>query len=501
MNRRMALQFTAPAVLIGLLLFSTCLAGAWYVGHLQHNIARLWKKNVAALEAAQDMEMRVRRLRFYCLLYLLDPQPKRLVPVFERQAEFEQDLENAKLLAETNEERECIRAIANAYQLYLDEQAQLRKEVLPGKSSAEILAYIDAHPIQDVVDSCNDLLALNQSAMQQIAQDSEDASQHARILLLLAGIGGSLGGLVMGVGVTRGLNRSILQLSVRIQDIAQRLDQDVGSVKILAAGDLRSLDHDLQHVLRRVEEVTERMQQHQREMLRAEQLAAVGQLAASVAHEVRNPLTAVKMLISLADRPNKPKPLSADDIRVIHREISRLEGTVQNLLDFARLPTPQRRNADLRDVADPSLELVRGRARQQNVEIDYHRPDEVVPVFVDVEQLRTVLINLFMNALDAMPRGGRLSVHMDQGDGETVLRVSDTGAGIAPEILPKLFTPFASTKSTGTGLGLSLSHRIIEENDGQLTAANLPTGGAQFTIRLKTRSAVVSDAEKSLAAS
>src|SRR5262249_11804413 len=153
-------------------------------------------------------------------------------------------------------------------------------------------------------------------------------------------------GLIGGYGIARGLSRSIYQLSVRVQGMAQRLDQDVASVSVAADADIQSLDKQLQHVVARVEEVAQRLQQHQREMLRAEQLAAVGQLAASVAHEVRNPLTSVKLLVESALKP-RPRAggtpgLTREDLEVIHGEVVRLEQTVQGFLDFARPPAPRR---------------------------------------------------------------------------------------------------------------------------------------------------------------
>jgi signal transduction histidine kinase len=111
--------------------------------------------------------------------------------------------------------------------------------------------------------------------------------------------------------------------------------------------------------------------------------------------------------------------------------------------------------------------------------------DADVPAYADAGQLCTVLVNLFLNALDAMPRGGRLELDLDMSRaGQTALSVSDTGPGIAPEMEERLFTPFASSKPTGTGLGLSISRRIIEEHGGQIVSSNCPGGGARFTISL-----------------
>src|SRR5205085_5340866 len=132
------------------------------------------------------------------------------------------------------------------------------------------------------------------------------------------------------------------------------------------------------------------------EMLRAEQLSAVGQLAASVAHEVCNPLTSVKMLVEAALRPQTFKSLTREDLQVIHGEVGRLEKTVQSFLDFARLPTPQRRIVNLREVVEQTLELVRARARQQHVEMTLDAPDAPIQADIDPGQIRTVLVNLFL---------------------------------------------------------------------------------------------------------
>jgi signal transduction histidine kinase len=288
--------------------------------------------------------------------------------------------------------------------------------------------------------------------------------------------------------VARGLSRSIYQLSVRVQDMAQRLDQDVASVSIAADGDIRNLDKQLDHVVHRVEEVAERLQRHQRDMLRAEQLSAVGQLAASVAHEVRNPLTSVNLLVESALRSQNRKPLTVEDLEVIHGEIARLEQTVQSFLDFARPPTLHKNTVALREVIAQALDLVRVRARQQHVELNVHCPDEAVPpvtVNADRSQLCNVLVNLFLNALDAMPGGGCLEVTLENcRDSGVRITVTDTGGGIPREIAPRLFTPFASTKPTGTGLGLSICRRIVEEHGGRITGGNHPRGGASFTITL-----------------
>jgi signal transduction histidine kinase len=170
---------------------------------------------------------------------------------------------------------------------------------------------------------------------------------------------------------------------------------------------------------------------------------------------------------------------------VIHGELVRVEQTVQGLLDFARPPVPRRSTCDLRQVVDSAMELVRARARQQKVSVEIAVPNHAMPADVDQGQWYTVLVNLLLNALDAMPQGGCLKVALENPAEEEIrLTVSDTGGGIPREMLGRLFVPFASTKPTGTGLGLSISRRIIEEHGGKMTGENRPEGGASFTIQL-----------------
>src|SRR5204863_1094128 len=126
----------------------------------------------------------------------------------------------------------------------------------------------------------------------------------------------------------------------------------------------------LAHVLRRVSEVGERLRRQTDEVLRAQQLSAVGQLAASVAHEVRNPLMSMKMLVEAALRDHKPRPFTPDNLRIVHGEILRLEQTVQGLLDFARPPKLKKQPCDLRSVVGQAVELIRARARQQKVNVE-----------------------------------------------------------------------------------------------------------------------------------
>jgi two-component system sensor histidine kinase HydH len=173
-------------------------------------------------------------------------------------------------------------------------------------------------------------------------------------------------------------------------------------------------------------------------------------------------------------------------------------------LDFARPPTPERRDADLTEVLRRALALVEGRARRQNVIINVEAPTDPLMVRIDPEQIHQVLVNLLLNALDALPQGGLVNVQIHSNEKKEIangsivaaddswpqknhcveVSVQDSGVGIGPRVRERLFEPFVSSKETGLGLGLSICKRLIEDHGGTIRGDNLPQGGAEFAFTL-----------------
>jgi signal transduction histidine kinase len=490
MSRRILAQVTAPAAVIGVLLFAACLTSAWYINNLQTNLATVLQQNVASSKASQKLEVTARQLRFDCFLYLIRPNPQTMADIVEDERIFEEWLQKAGESCKSDTEVDLIARIKEGYLQYRQHFETLRAQPATAHPRDNPLTLASANPVEPIVKPCRDLLDEHDQRALDTAAESDRVSGYLRAAMLLLGLAGPLCGILSGYGIARGLSQSIYRLSVRVKDMAETLEHDVGSVRVTPQTDIQNLDGQLARVVHRVEQVTERLQRQQRELLRTEQLSAVGKLAASVAHEIRNPITSVKMLVGLALRRHNPKPLSEADLRVMHEEIGRVEQTVQHLLDFARRPVPKRSRVDLGAAIEQAADLVHTRAAQQGVELRI--PSGPTPVYADVDrdQLHSVLVNLLLNALDAMPHGGRLEVELwPELDGSVVLRVTDTGPGIPREVMHKLFEPFVSTKPNGTGLGLSVARRIIEEHDGTIRVQNGPEGGACFTIRLPAQPA------------
>ncbi|QJW99551.1 sensor histidine kinase [Frigoriglobus tundricola] len=487
LNRQVLFQVTMPALLVALAMLGTSLLGIRSINHLQADQDKIVGEHVRSLEAAQDLETELRHIRFHSFVYVMGPDnPVRRGKVTRDQNEFERILGEIRARAGTDpEQNKVLNEIETGYKLYLRElEAVARAPV--GPTAKDYLAWADAHPIRHIVTPCEELLKLNRRSMQETVEESAKRGRRASVWMIVLGILGGAGGLIGGFGVAWGLSRSITRLSVRLRDVHEHLDQEVGSLRLTAeGGDLSGMERQVGAILERVREVVGQLQRQECEALRAEQLAAVGQLAASIAHEVRNPLTSIKLLVGAALNGRFPRGLSETDLQVIHDEVGRLERKVQSLLDFARPleigPEPQ----DIAGVVHQVLDLLREQLNRQSVRLALDLPAGPVVAELDADQFKGVLMNLILNALDTMPAGGCLDVRLARAPGGSVLlTVADTGPGIDARVAERLFTPFFSTKPTGTGLGLSVSRRIVQAHGGTLTAANRAAGGACFTITL-----------------
>ena len=212
----------------------------------------------------------------------------------------------------------------------------------------------------------------------------------------------------------------------------------------------------------------------------------LGQLAAGVAHEIRNPLTSALLLFQTARSDPTAGGLTEEDLELIEQELTRIERSLQTFLDYARPPHPVRTRCELAAILHDALNLLRGRIEQQGVQLTLDVESTAGAIDADAEQMRQVILNLLLNALDAMRHGGALHVRLarDAQAKQVELSVADEGEGIPPHVLPRLFEPFVTGKETGLGLGLVICRRIVEEHGGTIAGRNRPAGGAVFVVRL-----------------
>jgi len=220
------------------------------------------------------------------------------------------------------------------------------------------------------------------------------------------------------------------------------------------------------------------------EALRAQQMATLAQLATGVAHEIRNPLTSIKMLIQVNLASVAKTGLPTADLELVQYEIRRMERSINSLLEYARPEKCEFTEFPIELVLNRTKQLISGRCESQNVELSIQVPSDPIRIMGDAAEIQQLLLNLALNALDAMPDGGNLSIFVATKESKMEIAVRDTGTGIKSDMLDKLFSPFATSKPNGVGLGLGICRRIAEAHHGSLCGTNQAMGGAEFLLTL-----------------
>jgi len=237
----------------------------------------------------------------------------------------------------------------------------------------------------------------------------------------------------------------------------------------------------------RVGERTRELQVVQDQLIHAGKMAALGELAAGVAHEINNPLTGVLTFSSLLLKKIDDNHPWKKDLDTIVQQTSRCRNIVKGLLDFARQRKPDKKEWDMYRLIENTVTLVEKQAPFRNIQIVKEFERKVPSLFVDGDQIQQVFMNILLNAADAMgENGGTLTIRTDLRDGMAEVAFSDTGHGISKEHISKLFDPFFTTKQTGkgTGLGLAISYGIIQSHSGDIKVESELGKGSTFRVRL-----------------
>ena len=237
--------------------------------------------------------------------------------------------------------------------------------------------------------------------------------------------------------------------------------------------------------------LAEKLESTQSELLQAEKLTSLGQMAASIAHEINNPLAGVLVYTKLLSKKVTDDTSKKEDtlsyLSKMESEVSRCSRIIRNLLDFARQTEPMLRLVDINQVLEQVLSMVGHQAKLQNIEVIREFSPSLPKVMGDFDQLQQVFTNLILNAIQAMPDGGKLTLRNSVTDDEIQIDIQDTGLGIPKENLSQLFTPFFTTKEKdkGVGLGLAVVHGIVERHKGRIKVKSEVGKGTTFSIYLE----------------
>jgi two-component system sensor histidine kinase HydH len=255
----------------------------------------------------------------------------------------------------------------------------------------------------------------------------------------------------------------------------------------------RAQRHRVEETARKLAEVNTQLQKSFEQLRRADRLSALGELSAGLAHEIRNPLGSIEGAVQILGRPQLPEETRQEFTELASHEVVRLKGLVSNFLEFARPQPPRIMASEIGLLLDSVAKLASETATMAKVAVRVESAEGLPPVSVDPEQIKQVLLNLVINAIQATPNGGQISLRAHREGDWIRAEVEDEGVGIPSEDLERVFDPFFTTRSNGTGLGLSIAYQIVSQHGGHIATRRNPQRGMTFSVTLPAFETVVVD--------
>lgn len=301
--------------------------------------------------------------------------------------------------------------------------------------------------------------------------------------------------MTMGLVAISGILLVAVVGSIIAKSITAPVKQLVEVTEQIAAGNLEAMatvktSDEIGALAGSINQMTRELKSSRDKLVQSEKLAAVGQLAAGIAHEIRNPLTSVKMIVQLLRRRFQEDEAGLESIQAILDEINRLEVIINGLLDFARPMELALKPTRVTDVMNDVLKFMEADMRHRKIQL-INRVDEELPeVMLDADRMKQVFMNVILNSMQAMPEGGELVInyHYDSENCSVQVNISDTGIGMSQEVLEHAFEPFFSTKSGGAGLGLANVRKIVEQHGGDIQMETAAGQGTKVIISISHRS-------------
>lgn len=453
----------------------------WYTYRMEGLLYGILERNMAAFQSAVALETALANQKGFVSYYFLDGDPDWLRQLGEYRQIFRQRLEEVRSLATSDEEEKAVESIDSEYKDYI----RLKDKVIAYYKSGKREMGGKLHDtVRDrffkILAQCDRYKQLNKAKIEALMAESHDQARRLRIVAVSA----IVVVLLLGVVLAFILVHQILGPLRRLAQETKREKND-GVKEGGNEDEVKALSRSVRGLMEDVDQTHFELEKSRETLLQAEKMALVGKLAAGMAHGIRNPLTSVKMRLFSLSRTLNLTHDQQDDFSVISEEIRHVDTIVENFLEFSRRPKLTMQRVSPSTVVDSVHQLLKHRLESYEVVVEIDREAPLPEIQADPEQLKEALANIIENACEAMEGGGFIVICEALGPGnDAVLRITDTGTGIADSVLAKIFEPFFTTKEEGTGLGLSIAFRIIEEHGGRLDVSSKEGHGTTFTITL-----------------
>lgn len=458
-----------------------CICMLWQTYSMDRILVTMVQKDVVLYKASQDMETALANQKGFLTYYFVDGQAKWLESLGKYREIFQNTLDRARELPLTEEQKQNLAMIADDYRRYIETKDQVietyRKN--PDKTTISMMHEQQRSVFFSLLERCREFSQGQWKLIQETETKSNLRSGRLRIIAYSA--------LFFYLVVCGTL---LMILYRHILEPIRNLAIETGSSPTESYRDeVVSLSHSLKGMMKDFDETHTELAKSRKHLVQAERMAMVGEMAAGVAHTIRNPFTSIKMRMFSLSRSLDLSDVQNEDLQVISDEIARIDKIVQNFLEFARPPKLKLTLCRMASIIDSVITLLEYRLNAHNVELFYTPRPELPEVEVDSDRIKEALVNLVTNACEAMEDGGTIVIDEERGMDEDLgpvvrLIIQDNGPGIPDAIINKITNPFFTTKEDGSGLGLSIVARIVREHQGKLIVAQPPDQGAEFTIIL-----------------
>ena len=464
-----------------LITFAGGLVMVWYTHRIEGLLTSIIDRNLAAYQAAQELETALVNQKGFVSYYFLDSDPEWLRKLGEYRQIFKERLNQVRRLVNSEQQKKTVDRISLEYKQYILAKDRVIVLYKAGdrKTGAKLHQKVRKR-FFTILDLCGQYKNIQTKSIIQARKESSVRAGNLRIIAGFAILTDFFLAVLLMIVLAKYILGPVRSLTKEVNKTG-RLDMPGNEIKALRSG-VRSLIDDIDQTHSELEKSREHLQQ-------SEKMAMVGKLAASMAHSIRNPFTSVKMRMFSLGRYLDLSSDEKEDFEVISEEIRHIDTILQNFLEFSRPPKLKTQQISPSVIVDLVAQLLEHRLKSYDVNIKVVRKHPLPEIEADPEQLKEVIVNLVINACEAMDRGGLIEIYEKEEfikslGNVIILKISDNGPGIPESIQDKIFQPFFTTKEEGTGLGLSIVERIVKEHGGTLKLSSKKGRGATFIITL-----------------
>jgi len=453
----------------------------WYTYRMERLLTSIIDEDITAYQTAEALESSLVNQKGFVSYYFLDGNPDWLKRLGAYRQIFTERFKEAQALPKGGPEEQIIGQLDFEYNRYITSKDQVIRHYKVGEydAGAEIHQNVRNYFFK-ILDLCKKYKTIQIEKIMLAKAESRAYATKLRSIALM----GVLVSFLLGMLMVFVLINQVLD---PIKQLAKEANK--GDDKKKSADEVKALSRNVKGLIENANHANIEIEQSREHLLQAEKMVMVGKLAAGTAHSIRNPLTSVKMRLFSLSRSLDLSLLQQEDFQVISEEVGHIDTIVQNFLEFSRPPKLNIQDISPSAVVDQTIQLLEHRLKAFDVKIEIDRKQLLPIIPGDPDQLKEVLVHLMINACESMKKSGIISIleeeTFSQKMGRVIkIRLADNGPGIPESIRNKIFDPFFTTKENGSGLGLSIALRIIEEHHGRLDVTSRPNGGTVFSITL-----------------